>query len=160
MHLAKVINCARILSPFWCLLWSLGDHKNSEKCLTICNLRVLACWKRGCILAFIFVARGIQNRGKMPAKIDHNGIQWLENGLQEGVRKRYEKKVRKRSRRPVRAGTFRSPVVPLKNIPEWEVRDTLTALETLHWCPRARWRIYIYIYIYIYTVCIYAYTHM
>ena len=87
----------------WCLflLWLifayLGNHKNNEKCVTICKLRGLACWRWGCIADFISVALGSQNGDKMAANRDQNGIQWLQHGLQEGVRKRHEKRVRKRS---------------------------------------------------------------
>ena len=91
MHLAKVINWERILSPFLGYLWSLEDHKNNEKCRTICKFRALACWRWGCILGFIFVARCIQNRGKIASQIDQNGIQRFQNGFRDGVLKRHEK---------------------------------------------------------------------
>ena len=63
-------------------------------------------------MGFIFEARGIKNGGKMAAKMDQNGIQRLENGFQEGFRKRCDKKCK------YRAAT-NSLVVPFKNIPGW-----------------------------------------
>ena len=92
----------------------------------------MACWGWGCIVGFIFEARGIQNGGKMAAEIDQNGIQRFKNGLQEGVRKRYEKEMQ-----ILRYGQVcRTPhVVPLKNIPEWG-KGHLTCIRDIPLVPQ------------------------
>ena len=95
MHLAQVSNFLRILFPFWFLLCSIRVYKNNDKWITVCNLNVLACWRWGCILGSIFEIQGIQSGSKVATKMYHNGIQRLDKGLQDGVRKRYEKTVQK-----------------------------------------------------------------
>ena len=42
-YLSKTTDLSTILVPFWLLFDSLGDHKKSEKCVTICKLWVSAC---------------------------------------------------------------------------------------------------------------------
>ena len=42
-YLSKTIDLSSILARFWLLFDSLGDHKNSEKCVTLCKLRDLTC---------------------------------------------------------------------------------------------------------------------
>ena len=79
------------------------------------------------------------NKSRLEAQLGHQKCQqWRQDDPPKRPQHR-SKKVFKKS--IVRAGTIWPHLVPLKNIPEWEVRDTLTYLETLHWCPRAQWRI-------------------
>jgi len=50
----------------------------------------------------------------------------------------FEKSMKKRSEKG-HAGQYDPPPCgPLKEHPRMGGRDTLSALETLHWCPRAR----------------------
>ena len=71
----------------------------------------------------------------METKWQPKETRMASNGSNMVSKRVFEKGMKKRSEKGHASRYGPIPCGPLKELPEWGIRDRLSSLETLHWCP-------------------------